>query len=350
MSSTIVEITKNPRNSKHGGGHGHDLPHVDLPLPCLLDEQDREVPTIERWERDQVDDADEERHVREDPEERGPVPGRADRADLLADADDRRDVALVPWSAVEQQVEAPGPLPADRRHGRSDDRHPRVLRHVGDAAGDRGEEPEGLRPELDPEPHGLLIGTRLSTTGVTVRFTIWSPALDLHRDRLVRVLRDVGPYLGGVGATRSPTRVMTSPGRSPATAAARAGRVPAPPARPRSPDTRVRSVSPVGHEQRREDDGRHQEVRERTRQDDERSLPDGLRSVGLDHHRRGHVVLERVHPRDLHVPAGRDRFHAVLDLAATERPQFRAEPHEVLQDIGTRTCGPAGSDRTRGSG
>jgi len=73
-------------------------------------------------------------------------------------------------------------------------------------------------------------------------------------------------------------------------------------------------------------------VRERTCQDDERSLPDGLRTVRPVFIAGGDVVLERVHPRDLHVATGRDRLDPVLDLPATDRPQLRAEPDEVLQD------------------
>ena len=76
---------------------------------------------------------------------------------------------------------------------------------------------------------------------------------------------------------------------------------------------------------------RHQEVRERAAEDHDDPLPDRLGPVGAMLVARRHVVLERVHPGDLHVAAGRDRLHAVLDLAAAERPEPRAEPEEVLE-------------------
>ena len=53
----------------------------------------------------------------------------------------------------------------------------------------------------------------------------------------------------------------------------------------------------------------------------------------------GRDLLERGHPDDLDEAAGRDRLDAVLGLAATERPQGRAEAGEVLGGLHAEPLG-----------
>ena len=60
------------------------------------------------------------------------------------------------------------------------------------------------------------------------------------------------------------------------------------------------------------------------------ALPVGARLVG------GVDLFEAAHPDDAHVAAERERLHAVLGLAALERPQPRSEPEEELGDLHAR--------------
>jgi hypothetical protein len=73
-------------------------------------------------------------------------------------------------------------------------------------------------------------------------------------------------------------------------------------------------------------------MRARTREYDQRSLPKRLRTVSS----RQVLVrygFEWVHAGDLHVPAERQSFDSVLDLASAEGPDLGAEADEVLLDL-----------------
>ena len=50
-------------------------------------------------------------------------------------------------------------------------------------------------------------------------------------------------------------------------------------------------------------------------------------------------LLEVGHADDAHVAAGGDRLHAVLGLAAAERPEARPEADEELGDLHARALG-----------
>ncbi len=84
---------------------------------------------------------------------------------------------------------------------------------------------------------------------------------------------------------------------------------------------------------------REQEVHRRAGDQHDGALPDRRPPERPVLVRGRELVLERGHPDDLHEAAGRDRLHAVLGLAAPERPQRRAEAGEVLRHLHAEALG-----------
>src|SRR5207248_2370013 len=90
----------------------------------------------------------------------------------------------------------------------------------------------------------------------------------------------------------------------------------------------------------REQYERDHEVRRRSGEDHERTLPRRLRAERPRILLRGRLLV-RVHAGDTHVAAEGQRFHAVLRLASPDRPQARAEPDEELLHLDLEQLGEA---------
>ena len=78
---------------------------MSICLPAdLLDDQDREVPAVERRQRHQVHETDEHRHERQEVQDGAPVPGRSGLTHRLSDADHARRILGPRFASVNNSV------------------------------------------------------------------------------------------------------------------------------------------------------------------------------------------------------------------------------------------------------
>ena len=146
---------------------------------------------------------------------------------------------------------------------------------------------------------------------------------------VLRVPGDVAAEESGVGASRSPTRVTTSPTWSPASSAGEELRRAS--GRPRPPPRGSVFVSPYVTNK-----VKYRSPPTSTCDNGPARITSARCRIGFDPYARdvmGGNGFVRIHPGDLHVAAGRDRLDAVLRLATLRRPELRPEADEVLLDL-----------------
>ena len=307
------------------------------------------MPAVERRQRHEVRQTDEHRHERQEVQDGAPVarPSPSDRPPGRS-RPRSSGPACSACASVNNSVNTrpipEGPKTCADLMERLADRGAHLFH-----APDHGRQRADLAPDPGRSPIRPIVWPAIvSDSGVIVRREGLAVALDRERDGLADVRRRVRRAARSrVGSATSPDTHDAIPGREARQRAAGLGRRSGCVATLAMYGVGVRG-SPKKNSQLANKIAATMKCEPGSGEDHQRALPDGLRAVAA-RQVLGRHGLVRVHPRDLHVAAERQRLHAVLDVVPLERPEARSEADEVLLDLEPVMRARPGSARPRGS-